>query len=379
MKKILSICISHPLIEGSFEEFLLALSKELRDLGWENTIAFIGKPIESLEKKLKMLGVEIKIIPLYKEDFSNTISFLSLIKETKPSLIHIHFYYPPYSLLNLYCYLKKIPLIYTEHFLPSPKGLLRNVTRNILHKIKAKIFNFGICKIICVSNFVKEEHKKHYSVSEKKLIRIYNGINLERFGKLHNPKPLRDEIGIDPNTQIITCIATMEKRKGVQYLINAAPLIIKEVPDIKFLIVGDGPYLPSLKEMVHELNLDQYFIFTGWRSDTERILSISTVLVVPSMSNSLEAFGFVAAEGMACGIPVVASKIGGLREVVEDNVTGFLIEPDNSEVLAEKVICVLKDNGLRIDIKKSYERAKLFSLERMIKEYMSLYKTCLCS
>ena len=381
-KKILSICSIYPSKAGSFGDFLLSLSRLLTEVGFEHVIVFPKEARrfemqDNLIKNLEDLGAEIKIISESHSDLWDTLEFIKIVKSVNPSLIHMH-YYRAYSLFNLYALYRGIPLMYSEHLLPRiEKNYLRRFFQVLYHRTKRKLFNFGINNIICVSNFTNEQHSKHYGVSKKKLVTIRNGVNLNRFSPVAEKVEiaLRKEFGFSEGDLVVTCVSVIRDGKGVENIVKAAPMIVNKTRNVKFLVVGDGPLLSTLKGLVAKSGLEPNFIFTGWRADVETIISISNVLVVPTSSQCAESFGFVAAEGMMAGVPVVASNIGGLKEIIEDGKTGLLAIPDNPSDLADKVVKILSNKQLAHSIsEKGLIRArKLFTLERVVQEYVNLY------
>ncbi len=382
-KKILSICSMYPSkATGSFGEYLLSLTRELSKHGFVHIIAFPLEPKNpggksDIIERLKGSGAEIKVINESIWDFKNTWELIKLVREVKPALVHMH-YYNVYSFFNVYAYYRRIPLVYSERLLPrGGKKLFRRFLRDAVHWIKAKLLNFGVTKIICVSDFVREEHAKHYRVSKEKLITIFNGVNLDRFKKADQESinNLKSEFGINPDTSIVTCVSVVRKGKGVEFFIKAAPHILNKVKNVKFFLVGDGPLLPDIKKMVKDLNMDDFFVFLGWRADIERILAVSNVSVVPTAKDCPEAFGFVAAESMGLGVPVVASNIGGLKSIVSDGKTGFLAMPSDPVSLSNKISDILNNEDIAREFSENgVKRANtLFSLKRMVDEHIKLY------
>lgn len=378
--KILSICYIYPRkLRYSFGEFILALTEELNKNNINHIIAlpYEKESNDFSNNNIKMLenaGAELKFVYEHSNELMNTLELIKLSNHVNPSLIHLHYFYP-YSTFNLYAFLKDLPIIYSERMVPAPKNPLRDAIRKKFHRIKAKIFDSrSVRKIVCVSNFVKREHIKHYNVSEDKLITIYNGININRFFR-YDDVEIRKEFNITADISVITCVAEIRKGKGVENFVKASPFILEKINNCIFIIVGDGQLIREIKNLVEKLNLEDFFIFTGHRNDVERILSISSVLVVPTSSTWPEAFGFTAAEGMSVGVPVIASDIGGLKEVVDDGKTGYLVPTDNPIEIAAKTIRILSDKSLLKSFSENgIKKVKnCFSLERMVQEHVDLY------
>jgi glycosyltransferase involved in cell wall biosynthesis len=157
-------------------------------------------------------------------------------------------------------------------------------------------------------------------------------------------------------------------------MIKAIASSIDERKDVMALVAGEGEEQDRLKSLAKELNVQEKVRFLGIRNDVERILSITDVFVCPSIWH--EAFGLVIAEAMASATPVVASRIGGIPEIVSDNVTGILVEPSDYKELA-KAIGYLYNN--RLKLKEMGEKAKQratehFNLERTVEQYIKVYE-----
>jgi len=169
----------------------------------------------------------------------------------------------------------------------------------------------------------------------------------------------------------------MAVQKGYKYLIKAIPQVIKEFPQMKLLIIGGGG-VPSetteeeIKRLVKILGLTNYVHFLGWRKDIGEILSICDLFVLPSL---WEGFGLSNVEAMAAGIPVVATNVDAIPEVVSDGETGILVPPKNSGALANAILSLLKDpEKMRKMGQAGKKRAfTFFSAERMVKDYEKLY------
>ena len=205
---------------------------------------------------------------------------------------------------------------------------------------------------------------------------IYNGIDYHKFKRVEMKN---NEINSEFNSNdiIITSVGVLRKEKGVQYLIKAAPLIIESVPNVKFLIVGDGPYRKNLERLVEKYNLRSYFFFAGRvLREIQKFYSISSCVVAPSLS---EGHPFVALEAMAAEVPVVAFSSGGLKEVVVDGVTGYLVTPKNYIPLSEKIIEIVKDENIKKAMGKESRKRLIekFSLEICINNYVQVYKEVL--
>jgi len=195
------------------------------------------------------------------------------------------------------------------------------------------------------------------------------------------PNGIRDEFFNIENNEVdnrLLFVGGIEPRKGLLNLLKAVKIIREKIPGVRLYIVGSvrkQKYYNSLIDYVKKNKLNENIIFKGELSDEEikKEFSECSVFVFPSKE---ESFGIVLAEAEACGKPVVASNIGGIPYVVDDNKTGFLVEYDDVDMFAEKILILLSDKNLRDKMGKlGKEKAKQFLNKDIAKKYYKLYKT----
>lgn len=175
---------------------------------------------------------------------------------------------------------------------------------------------------------------------------MHNPVDLHRFHPVDAAarRAAREALGIECDVPVVICVARFDPVKGVDLLIQAWPEIASAIPQAVLLLAGDGPLREALDQRIRSTGLSTRVRFLGYRSDVESILHAADLCVVPSRNEGLS---LAAMEAMATGLPVVATRVGGLPEVVVDGETGVLVEPDNPPALASAVIRVLADPTLR--------------------------------
>jgi len=209
-----------------------------------------------------------------------------------------------------------------------------------------------------------------------RIVVIRNGITLARFGKSQKGSALRRELGLPPAAELVVVFSRLNQMKGIQYFLDAAVTLARSFPDVRFLIVGDGCNRKELEEQAHRVGLGKRAVFTGFRNDVPDLLSEAAVSVLPSLSEGLSNSLL---ESMAAGVPVVATRVGGNPEVIEHGVTGFLVPPRDSAALAEAIRRLLEDKALAASFGRAGMQrvARLFSIERSVRETESLYERLL--
>jgi len=205
-----------------------------------------------------------------------------------------------------------------------------------------------------------------------KLQVIHNGVAIP-----DNPQPetrgrVRQELGLPPGAPLVAAICRLAPCKGVQFFLAAAANLASRWPDVRFLIVGDGPSRGELERTAARLGLTGRLLFTGSRSDIPEVLAELRVCVLPSL---FEGLPNILLESMAMRIPVVATRVGGTPEAVEDGVTGILVPPRDPGSLARAVEHLLEDPeaGRRMGEAGRERVIARFSIERMVRATESLY------
>ncbi|WP_094229074.1 glycosyltransferase family 4 protein [Methanolobus psychrotolerans] len=361
---ILSICDISPSKMGSFEEFLIHITKKLKDSGFVHVIVFRDDPIPPVKQALVDNSAIIEVIKPSRSNLINFYTFYSLIKRRSPNIVHFHFY-PAYSVLNYLKFFFDIHIVHTDHMGGrKAKSQTKQILRRIYYYTNFVFFDIGLDKVVCVSDFVKSKYLKEYGINSDKLHVIYNGINTDKFGKKEDIENIKKRYNLK-DEYVISCVG-LRKDKGPHCLLRAAPLILKEISNIKFVFVGEGECAGQLDSIVEEFDINDKVIFAGKVPDLSDIYSISSIVVIPSLFE--EAFCFVAAEAMATGSPVVAFDSGAIKDVVYD--LNYVI-PANHKLLALKVIeCI--NNGTDTEAAQKHV-INNFSLESNVSRHLELY------
>lgn len=206
---------------------------------------------------------------------------------------------------------------------------------------------------------------------------IPNGIDCEHFRLPGNGEAVRREWSIPPDAPVVGVLARLLRIKGQDVFLRAAALIASTNPQVRFVIVGDNnidqQYKEELKELTRRLGLEDRVIFTGFRTDVPDLLAALSVVVSPSLG--LEGLSNSLLESMAAGVPVVATRVGGTPEIVEDGVSGLLVPPGDPEALAAALSRLLQD---RITAKRLGQSARRqvfsrYSLEQAVASTERLY------
>ena len=216
--------------------------------------------------------------------------------------------------------------------------------------------------VIAVSSAVAE-HARRLGRGDRPMTVIPNGVDTAVFHPSPEPRPLG---------KTVLFVGRLVSNKGPQTLVEAAPEVLKRHQDARFLFLGEGPLHKALRRRTRSLGIDQNVAFLGTRSDVAEIMRGAALLARPS---TLEGMPLTVLEGMASGLPVVATPVGGTPELVSDGVNGRLVPPGDSNALASRIIELLDDPHLAAEMgRHGRQRAAAgYTWERVIARTEAVY------
>ena len=289
------------------------------------------------------------------------------IKRNKIQLIHSHGFKPNIYLGLIPKKILKINVISTIHGWAKKYADRKLAVYEMLNCFFIKRFS----KCIAVSEGVRQDMLKK-GIPSNKIIIIYNGINLNTASKLLKQKEIKKELNIPNDDFVVGTAGRLVKEKGMEIFIKGAAKFLWYNPDAVFLIAGDGPLYSNLKNEAKGLNIDSKLLFVGFVDKIYEYLLILDVFVLSSLTEGLP---MILLEAMNAGCPVICSRVGGIPEVINNNINGFLIDSNNPDALSEKLILLYNNPSLKnnIAIKGQEYIKKMFSANKMADEYVKLY------
>lgn len=389
--KICIIGTTIPPVMGGIEVHIWELSRQLARKG--HNVSLIG--YLKYKDKVFIKSEQKENVNIYRVNnnyllggyttyiFNASQKVISLNKKFDFDIIHAHQSYPAGLIAKIVSAKIKIPYIVTSH----GQEIL------ILGKsLRFKPFLWwslrGAKRVIGVS---KELTEKSVECGAKKdaVITLANVVDTERFDTCVDSSKIRDRYNIAKEDTVILSLRRLEPKTGVQYLVEAARKVIAHFDKVCFLIVGDGYLKEKLIEKTVEYNIADHFIFTG-SIDNEEIpsyISVSDFSVFPSLA---EATSIACLEVMSCGKPVIASNVGGLPEIVSENVNGLIVDfgkQDSSyadyglpqkviDDLADAILLLCKNRDLRMKLGVNAREIveKKYSWDGYIKKMEEIYK-----
>lgn len=223
-----------------------------------------------------------------------------------------------------------------------------------------------------------------------KITLIRNGIDLSRFQHHVDGERIRHELGVPADAPLVVMLSRLSPTKGAEVFLEAAVEIIRRCPQVRFLIVGEegarerngivqsgNEYRQKLEKQAERLGIAERVLFTGYRDDVPELLSQAAVSVLPTLRG--EGMSNTVLESMAAGVPVVATRVGGTPEIVEDDETGFLVPPGDPDALARATLGLLNNADLaqRLGNEAGRRARNRYSLGHMVRETESLYSRLL--
>ncbi len=240
-----------------------------------------------------------------------------------------------------------------------------------VNRLMERITINSVERFVTVSDLLKQDLVGH-GIPAVKITTIYNGVNLAAFRQERVTGDVRKDLGIAPDVPVLGMIARFHPVKGHRFFLEAAKTISRVRPDCRFLLVGSGQYRSEVEAMVKQLGLREQVIFTGYREDIVDVLHSLDILVISSLS---EGFGLTAIEAMAMKVPVVATRVGGLPEIIKDGNNGILVPPADGQAIAQAVLDLLANpEDSRAMAARAFEHVREnFSVEIMAKNTEQLY------
>ncbi len=230
-------------------------------------------------------------------------------------------------------------------------------------------------RIICVSEDLRQHVHGDLQVATTRTVTVHNGIDLARLHQKVATTPVRDEFAVGKGPLLVS-IGRLTEQKGHRYLLAALPSLLATWPELRCVIIGEGDLGETLNKLAVRLGLASTCVFAGARTDIPVILAAADLLVLPSVS---EGFPFVLLEALAMGRPVVASRVNGVPELIEDRKTGRLVPPRDSQALASVIRELLLDPPQAAAMGEQGRRVvqERFTADGMVAQTVALFESVL--
>lgn len=336
------------------------------------------EPPTDLESRLKVGSVQLVFIRSLRRNVNPILDICALVKlyhlfkRERFDLVHTHTAKAG-ALGRIAARLARVPIVIHAPHGHDFYGYFGPVRSRLIVWIE-RLLGPLADKLIALSELDKKDHCRFGVTDEAKMEVVYSGIDIESFSKLVIDRAKkREELEIPSGCPIVGMIARLEPIKGPGYFIEAASIVIKEVPEARFLVVGDGSLRRTLERLAENLGLSQKLKFMGERQDIREILKVLDLLCLCSLN---EGFGRILVEAQAAGKPVVATRVGGIPEVVGDGETGLLVPPSDAPGLAEAIIRILRNPEMAMEMGEAGRRrvSLKFDQKVMLQKIVQMYE-----
>jgi glycosyltransferase involved in cell wall biosynthesis len=328
------------------------------------TVCSLRKP-EAAGQTLEQAGVHPRYLSRGRFDPGTLFDLLALVRLERPHVLHLHGF-GACNFGRLVSLLTGVPNIVHEHIVIPRQPLYQTAADLLLAP--------AVTKAIAISPQVHEYMVKQRRINPARIITLFYGLPFEEF-VAPDPQTLqaaREALGIAGQEQVVTMVGRLDTQKGQIYFIRAASLILRELPDTRFLIVGDGPDLDMLQEAARREGVAGRVIFTGFRRDIPVLLSLTNVFAIPSLR---EGGPITLFEALSARRPVVATPTGLIPEVIRDGENGFLVPISDEHALAQRVLTLLRDPELAHTMgARGWEIGRRYDVRYAVQRLGELYR-----
>jgi glycosyltransferase involved in cell wall biosynthesis len=364
MKRILYLIKG--LARGGAEQLLVSQGPYLDRGRFEYEVAYLLSDHRALVMELEGSGVPAHC--LYGARGAGWVGRLRrLVRERDIDLVHIH---SPYvavgARLGLWGIRPRPRIVYTEH---SVWSFYHRATYwgNVLTYPRSD-------HVFAVSDHVRASIRYPRGLGflpMPPVETLYHGVDPAAVRRWGNSNGVRAELGIPADAPLVGMVGNLRPGKGHHNLLKAAVRVRRVLPDVRFVLVGHGPLEPDLRRRTRALGLDGTVIFTGARDDAPRVAGAFDVFALPSSSEGL---AIALIEAMTLGRPSVVTRVGGLTEVVQHGKNGLVVEPGDTESLADAILTLLRDPVLMRELGEAgRKRALRFDIRKATRRHEEVY------
>ena len=298
----------------------------------------------------------------------NILKLVNKLKANKVHILHTHGYFAN-TMGRLAAIIARTP----KRFAHIQNSHWTSEERKKRNYMIDRVLSLFCNRIIACSEVSRKYQIEVAKIHPNKIVTIHNCTNMKIFDPCKSWPGIRQEFGFTDKNIIIASVGRLTEVKGHRFLIKATQKIIKQFPEARVLIVGDGVERKNLQTQVRELSLGRHIYFLGTRHDIPNILSSVDIFVQPTLTR--EGLPLAITEAMASEKPVLATDVGGVSEAVIEGMTGVLVPPGNHDDLAEGLIYLLSNPLRRKEIAIEGRKICLekFSLDKMIKKIEAVY------
>ncbi len=344
------------------EQQLAYLTTALNEFGVDQVVLC---PVESPLSE-RMLDASIKVTTFKSRgvlDFNLARTIKTLCTSKSFDIIHCHDSHAhSATVLSAYHFGNRTPVVVSRR-VDFP------VSGNILSKWK---YNHPcIHRMICVSEAIRSISAPAIKDTSKLTV-VHSGIDLSKYQKQTGYRKLKEELSLNDSNKIVGNLSALADHKDYPTFLRTASEVIKSDPSVHFIIAGTGPEEKRIKKIIRDLKIEDHVHLLGFRDDVVEVMQSLDVFLITSVTEGL---GTIVLEAFAAGVPVVATRAGGIPEMVEDEVTGLLTQPGDADSLAKATLRLLQDPALSQQLAlNASNRVKDFSFQETARRTLAIYQ-----
>lgn len=344
---------------GGAEIMVEALCNELRTFGHEVHVVSLYTVYTPITERLEQSGICVHYLNKNKGfDFSLILKLRKLIKKVNPEIIHTHLYSLPYSMLAT-LFLRISKRVHTIHNLAN-KEVSKN--KRLINSIFYKYFSVIP---VAISPLVKKSIIEEYNISSQKVPIVYNGIDLSKCKPKNSYDFAKDDISI-------LHIGRFSEQKNHEMLLKSYKKVLIKHKNLKLNLIGDGEKREEIENIARTLDISRHISFLGLKSTVYDFLNEADIFILPSR---WEGMPITIIEAMASALPIVATNVGGIPDMIKDNYSGLLVDVDEDRLAEALNELITKYDKREKFGRNAVKESEKFSSQRMANEYVKIYGT----
>lgn len=365
MERIRLVQITHDLAIGGLQQVVVNICKSIDREKFDISVLCL-RSLGDFASAVEQLGIRVYSLKP-KNDDTQYLAFFQIAKflrEHRAQVIHTHNTQPLLDATPASLIAGRQTIIHTDH--------ARDFPDKKRYMVAEWLMSHFVYRIVGVSEHTSKNLMKYERISADKIVTIPNGIDETTYDIEIDIDKKKGELGISAKAPVIGLGVRLTAQKGITYLLNAMPTVIRWFPAIALVIAGEGPLYNELQRETWALGIQDHVFFIGPRLDMPEVLKVFDLYVLPSVWEGLP---MVLLEAMAAGCAIVATDVGGNRTPVQHGVNGSLVPAREPESLSAEIIRVLADRELRQGYVQEGRKmvSENFSARAMTRKYEELY------
>lgn len=376
MKTVLSVLGLWPRYIGGSEIYLRELARQLDEYSWRSVACFVQEPTDDVLQFLRAANIDIEILEgATNPNFATIKKFVRIMRRHRPEIVHLHLV----GFLGLFPWIARLlsarRVFFTDHG-SRPENY--SPARAPFWKRQAvRLINWPITNVISVSEYNRACMTTMDLLPAGRFARVYNAVDFSRVATdEQSGQEFRQRHGIPEERTVVLQVSWIIQAKGIEDVLAAAQLVLQQDSKVHFVFVGEGDEREQFMKQAYTMGIGDHVTWTGLVNDPFAEGVYEAADIVCQASRWQEAFGQVVAEAMASGKPVIATRVGGIPEVVVENKSAFLIDKGDVNALADRILQLAGDQQLREEMGqagKQFAHEK-FELRDMVRQVMDLYE-----